>query len=151
MSSLWGTLTSFKKEYIVDVENYDITYLDDTEDSEYKILKIKDDKYHIVLSSNAYNHGLARIKPFLTSFARLYIMKFIHKTETENNVIRIHTDGIVYNKPLKFEQNEDLDYYPKPENKTTGYMVYKNAVYGFHICKRCKCEIPYKKFICHNC
>lgn len=52
MSSLWGTLTSFKKKYIHndDAEQYDITYMDDEEVSEYKIIKNKDDKYHIVLS-----------------------------------------------------------------------------------------------------
>lgn len=153
MSSLWGTLTSFKKKYIKedDIEEYDATYLDDDDDSEYKILKNKDGKYQIVLSDNAYNHGLARIKPFLTSYARLYIMKFLHQTKTEKDVVRIHTDGIVFNKPYNFDKFENLEYYPKPEAKTTGYMVYKNAVYGFHICKKCNCELSYKNFICHSC
>ena len=56
---LWGTLTSFKKKYIKDedIENYDITYLDDLDDSEYKIIKNKNDIYHTVLSENAYNYG----------------------------------------------------------------------------------------------
>jgi len=152
MSSLWGTLTSFKKKYIKDedIENYDITYLDDTDDSEYKIIKNKDEIYHTVKSVNAYNYGLARIKPFLTSFARLYIMKFIHKTKTENHIIRIHTDGIVYNKQFEFDKM-NLEYYPTPEDKTTGYINYHNAVYGYHICPHCQKEFPYKTFINHKC
>lgn len=152
MSSLWGTLTSFKKEYINndDSEEYDITYLDDDEDSEYKIIKNQDEQYHIVLSEDAYNYGFARIKPFLTSFARLYIMKFIHNTNTEKHIVRIHTDGIVFDKQFEFDKM-NLDYYPKPEDKTTGLMKYKNAVYGFHICSKCNGEFSYKNFICHQC
>lgn len=152
MSSLWGRLTSFKKKYINEDETelYDMTYLDDEEDSEYKIIKNKDEQYHLVLSENPYNHGLARIKPFLTSFARLYIMKFIHNTNTEQNVIRIHTDGIVYNKPFEFDKM-GLKYYPTPEDKTTGLINYHNAVYGFHICLKCQDEFYYKDFKCHQC
>ncbi len=39
MSSLWGTLSSYKKIYISEdeIENYDISYIDDNEKSEYKI------------------------------------------------------------------------------------------------------------------
>ena len=154
MSSLWGTLTSFKKKYIKneDNEKYDITYLDDVDDSEYKIIKNKDNLYHIVKSKNPYNYGLARIKPFLTSFARLYIMKFIHKTDSENHLIRIHTDGIVYNRPYEFDKM-NLDYYPKPEDKTTGLINYHNSIYGYHICPHCNNEFLYKNFLDHkiNC
>lgn len=152
MSSLWGTLCSYKKEYINDdeLENYDLTYLDDPDASEYKIIKFKDEKCHIVKSTDAYNYGLARIKPFLTSFGRLKIMTFLHQLDIEDSVIRIHTDGIVFNKPYDFSKM-DLDYYPKPEDKSTGLMRYKNAVYGFHICTRCNGEFPYKDFKCHSC
>ena len=152
MSTLWGNLTSFKKTYVNldDTELYDMTYLDDEEDSEYKIVKHKDDKYHIVLSEDAYNYGLARIKPFLTSFARLYIMKFIHITETEKHVTRVHTDGIVFNKAFEFDKM-NLDYFPKPEDKTTGLINYHNAVYGFHICPHCKNEFSFKNLKTHEC
>ena len=66
MSSLWGTLCSYKKLYIFEdeIENYDITFKDDDEPSEYKMIKHIDNKYKIVKSSNVYNYGLARIKPF---------------------------------------------------------------------------------------
>ena len=66
MSSLWGTLCSYKKLYIFEdeIENYDITFKDDDEPSEYKMIKHIDNKYKIVKSSNAHNYGLERIKPF---------------------------------------------------------------------------------------
>lgn len=154
MSSLWGTLTSYNKIFIPEneTENYDLTYLNDPDMSEYKIIDCKHNDYKCVKPSNAYNYGFARLKPFLTSFARLYIMKFIHKTKTEADVIRIHTDGIVYNKPFDFSSEEyNLTYYPKPEAKTTGYMCYNNAVYGNHKCLKCNNEFNYKTFKCHEC
>lgn len=46
-------------------------------------------------------------------------MKFIHNTNTEKHLIRIHTDGIVFNKSFEFDKM-NLDYFPKPEDKTTG-------------------------------
>ena len=47
MSSLWGTLCSYKKIYISEdeIENFDITYIDDEEQSEYKIIKHIDNRY----------------------------------------------------------------------------------------------------------
>ncbi len=67
MSSLWGTLSSYKKIYISEdeIENYDISYIDDNEKSEYKILNHIDDKYKIVKSSNAYNYGFDANKKYL--------------------------------------------------------------------------------------
>lgn len=152
MTSLWGTLSSYKKNYINDddVINYDITYLDDNEPSEYKIIKRYDSQYKTVKSSNAYNYGLARIKPFLTAFGRLKIMKFIHHCDVEKSLIRIHTDGLVFNQPIDFEKYQ-LDYIPKPEDKTTGYITYHNAIYGYHNCLKCKKEFRFKDFQCHQC
>lgn len=77
-------------------------------------------------------------------------MKFIHNTQTEKHIVRIHTDGIVFDKLFEFDKM-GLDYYPKPEDKTTGLIKYKNAVYGFHICSKCNGEFSYKNFICHQC
>jgi hypothetical protein len=139
MSSLWGSLSSYKKIYISEdeIENYDISYIDDNEKSEYKILNHIDDKYKIVKSSNAYNYGLARIKPFLTAFGRLKIMKFIHKYDIEKSLVRIHTDGLVFNKQIDFEKY-NLDYYCLPEDKITGrinfiilYMVFMFVLLAF--------------------
>ena len=152
MSSLWGTLCSFKKINISenDIEKYDATYINDEEPSEYKIIKHTDYSYKVVKSSNAYNYGLARIKPFLTAFGRLKIMKFIHNCDIEKHLIRIHTDGLVFNQEINFEKY-NISYYPKPEDKTTGLIKYKNALYGFHICSKCNKEFRYKDYICHKC
>jgi hypothetical protein len=152
MSSLWGTLCSFKKINIPedDIQNYDASYIDDEEPSEYKIIKHTDYCYKVVKSSNAYNYGLARIKPFLTAFGRLKIMKFIHHCDVEKHLIRIHTDGLVFNKEINFEKY-NTDYFPKPEDKTTGLIKFKNALYGFHICDKCNKEFRYTDYICHKC
>ena len=114
-----------------------ISFIDDNEKSGYKIFNHIDDKYKIVKSSNAYNFGLARIKPFLTAFGRLKIMKFIHNCNIEKSIVRIHTDGLAFNKPIDFEKY-NLDYYPMPEDKTTGksiiimlYMVFMLVLYAF--------------------
>ena len=50
MSSLWGTLSSYKKFYIFEneTENYDVNFIDDDEQSEYKIIKHIDNRYKIV-------------------------------------------------------------------------------------------------------
>ena len=138
MSSLWGTLVSYNKVYLKDISPYDATYKQDSEDSEYKILDNKDDEYISVRSDNAYNHGLARMKPFLTAFCRNYIMKFLLEHEINELIIRIHTDGIVLSKKVDFT---NLEYYPKPEDKTTGLINWHNSLFGFHICKKCKFDI----------
>ena len=150
MSSLWGTLCSYKKIYISEdeIENYDINYIDDNEKSEYKILNHIEDKYKIVKSVNAYNYGLARIKPFLTAFGRLKIMKFIHKCDIEKSLVRIHTDGLVFNRKIDFEKY-NLDYYPMPEDKSTGKINYHNSLYGYHVCSSCLSEFRYKNYISH--
>lgn len=149
MSSLWGTLCSYNKEYTHNLEDYDATYMNNKEETEYKILDhLEDDAYIIINTSNAYKYPLARIKPFLTAYGRLKIMKFIESEKLEDNIIRIHTDGIILNTEKDFTH---LAYHPKPENKTTGYMNFHNAVYGFHVCKKCNGEYRYKDFICHSC
>jgi hypothetical protein len=38
-----------------------------------------------------------------------------------NNVVRVQTDGIVFNKEFNFEH---LPYYPKPEEKNTGTYIW---------------------------
>ena len=81
------------------------------------------------------------------------ILKFIHKcNDIEKSIVRIHTDGLVFNKPIDFEKY-NLDYYPMPEDKTSGKINYHNALYGFHVCPSCLSEFRYKDYISHitNC
>jgi hypothetical protein len=149
MSSLWGSLSAYNKVYLPNTDDYDTTFTDDPEPSEYKILGMTDEgEYKSVKSSNAYKYPLARLKPFLTAYGRLKIMKLIRDNNLEDNVIRIHTDSIITN--IQFDYKAHCgDYYPIPENKTTGLMVYKNAIYGFHICKKCNELFSYKDFKDH--
>ena len=132
------------KKYIFEdeIENYDITFIDDDEPSEYKIIKHIDNKYKI-----------ARIIPFLTAFGRLKIIKFLHNcNDIEKSLVRIHTDGLVFNKPIDFEKY-NLDYYPFSEDKTTCKINYHNALYGYHVCPSCLSEFRYKDYLSHiiNC
>ena len=152
MSSLWGSLCAYNKEYITDadIEKYDVSFIEDPEPSEYKIIGHSDNGKHVIVkSSEAYKYKFARLKPFLTAFGRLKIMKLIRKHGLEDNLIRIHTDGIVLNKEVDFSVLEK--YYPKPEAKTTGKMIYKNAIYGFHRCEKCKELFSYRDFKDHAC
>jgi hypothetical protein len=151
MSTLWGELTSFKTVYINNPEEYDITKRSSPKESEYKIMKHMDDGYYkSIKTDDAYNHPLARIKSFLTAFGRLTIMKLIESNNLEENFIRVHTDGIVLSKSFDFSK-VGLDYYPKPEDKTTGYIKYHNKLFGFHVCKNCDQEFKFRDYQCHVC
>jgi hypothetical protein len=80
MSSLWGSLVSFKKVYLKDISEHDTIFLSKNKNrkSEYKIISMYDSgDYKCVLSNDAYNYKLARLKPFLTGYGRLNIMKLI--------------------------------------------------------------------------
>ena len=152
MSSLWGMICSFKRIYVSEdnIEDYDISHLKRVLKTEYKILDIDKD-YIIVKSDDAYNHSLARLKPFMSSLGRLKIMRLLIDSKLEENIVRIHTDGIVLNKEVNFKElkKNKYNYYPSPEDKTTGIMVYENAVFGFHVCQNCHEKNPYKKHIKH--
>ena len=80
-------------------------------------------------------------------------MKFIHNCDDiEKSLIRIYTDGLVFNKPIDFEKY-NLDYYSMPEHKTTGRINYHNSLYGYHVCPSCLSEFRYNEFLSHitNC
>lgn len=139
MSSLWGSLTSFKRECFEDdaIDNLDISELSDPDTTEYKILEEKryadtsKEKgyrtvYYLIKSEKPYKDNLARLKPFLVSYCRAYVGELIMNEEILDNVVRIHTDGIVLNAPHDFTH---LNYYPKPEDKTTGKMKFKNVIF----------------------
>jgi hypothetical protein len=65
----------------------------------------------------------------------------------DDNVIRLCTDGIVLNKEYDFSQ---MDYYPKPEAKTTGLIKWHHVNSYFHYCPKCKEEYKYCKMT-HEC
>jgi len=101
-STSWGELQDSnviirsEKEIIEQKLNIGFGY-----DKEYHVKKItiKDegDIYKLVPTSNIYKYNF-RFKAFITDYARIKIAKVA--LLDINNVIRIQTDGIVYDKPL---------------------------------------------------
>ncbi|MEN9946856.1 MAG: hypothetical protein RLZZ293_1242 [Pseudomonadota bacterium] len=137
LSSLWGMLIKFKREFYEDeiFDELDISELDGDEETEYKLInerRYKDDSYEngirilyeVVKSDNAYCSELARLKPFFVSFCRVHIGDLIIQEELVNKVIRIHTDGLVFTEPHDFTH---LFYYPIPEDKSTGLIKWENV------------------------
>lgn len=136
-SSLWGSLCSYNKTYFENDEIYEknVSYYDNEVKTEYKILDEKyydDDSergyrtvYTCIKSDVPYKYDLARLKPFLVSYCRAYVGKMIMKENILDNVVRIHTDGIVLNKEHDFTH---LKYFPTPEDKTTGTIKFSNVI-----------------------
>lgn len=133
LSSVWGSLCQYNKIHLNEDEfnklsDDSISDWNDKLETKYKILqeKVHYDKndeqiinYTLVETDKAYKNTLARIKPFLISFSRNMVGSLISKKDLFSNVIRIHTDGIVFNKDFDFS---DLEYYPKTEIKTSGLI-----------------------------
>jgi hypothetical protein len=138
MSSLWGSLTAFnRKFYEDDFFDLDVSEITDNDETEYKLIDEKHYKdnskefgvrtvYCVIPSNQPYKNNLARLKPFLVSYCRSYVARRIIKENLLDNVIRIHTDGIMLNKPHDFTH---LKYYPKPEDKTTGKIHFENVIF----------------------
>lgn len=131
MTNIWGCLIQFERIIIKDDDdllNYDISDITSNEETEYKLLEtcpfIQNNEivyhYKLIKSEKAYKHPF-RIKPFLTSYARRQIAEFIIQEDIIENVVRVQTDGIVFNKEFNFEH---LPYYPKPEQKNTGSYIW---------------------------
>jgi hypothetical protein len=144
LSTLHGVLTGFKvmdKNDIPDLENADITPKKDREYSEYKFVRtiITNDKNgvpnkvdKVVDVHDPYRYPFARMKSFLTSYGRCHVGKFIMSQNLLPHVIRIHTDGIVFNKECSFTCiplalgcvfTHDLPV-PLKEKKTTGLLCW---------------------------
>ena len=77
------------------------------------------DYYTLIQRSNRYEYNL-RLKPFITSFGRIQTAKIA--LENLDNVVRIHTDGIVFDKPITTDLPNFI-----PEKKTTGRIQFKNV------------------------
>jgi hypothetical protein len=127
LTSLWGCLTRSKTlirtyEQIIDQE-LDVGHDDD---SHYKIHDhvINDTSEYYVLHNNRekYHHGLARLKPFLVSYARNRTAKVAMKDI--DSVVRIHTDGICFNKEQDMSGIQNI----LPEDKTTGNLKWHGKI-----------------------
>lgn len=136
-SSLWGSITKFKREFFEDDEFFelDVSRIKDEQQTEYKLIKEKVYKdetketgirtvFEVVKSINPYENNLARLKPFFTSYTRNYMSNLILSENLLNTLIRTHTDNITLTKEHNFTH---LKYYPIPEEKTTGLITWHNV------------------------
>ena len=122
LSSLWGTLSQ---------SNNIIKTWDEIQEEglkigmgnsfDYKIIDYKAEKdyYKLQCMAEPYRHNI-RLKSFLTAYGRVKIAE-VAQTNL-NSCIRIHTDGIVFNKPMK-----DKFIGLIKEDKTTGKINWKGV------------------------
>ena len=124
-SSLWGHLSKRNSMHIasdkLDTLSGSVSLTDDTD---YKIIDciIQEDGsefYKLLNVKNPYKYNI-RLKPFITAYGR-------NKTASMalphiENVIRIHTDGIVFDKEMSFQATLKF----VPETKTTGRIRFEN-------------------------
>ena len=156
ISQAWGNLSKYNKIYVKekDSENYDFDHLDRvTTTNQYKYYSYKHNNgvYEFIDSNKPYKHGgIARLKPFLTEYARNFMTSFIVDNNLEENVIRVQTDGLCLDKKVDFS-SQGLKYYPLPEEKTTGLVTFYNANCYYHFCEECGCEYKFCKQTCHEC
>jgi hypothetical protein len=105
LSSLWGSLSSgnniIKTWDEIEAEGLKVGM---GSGGDYKIVDytLTQDKEYYRLQSMAQPYKYPfRLKPFLTAFGRIKIAEVA--LENINAVIRIHTDGIVFNKNMKLD------------------------------------------------
>lgn len=126
LSSLWGTLCQYKSVYITKDElvDYDIAYNDD---SEYKIIGTLHNVYKCINTNDAYAYTCARLKPFLTSFGRDYMLEYIMRNNLLKRLVAIHTDRFTLKK--EYTPPNDKQYHPIYEEKSSGLLTFKNTIH----------------------
>jgi hypothetical protein len=82
-------------------------------------------RYELIKKEKPYKHHYGRLKAFILSLGRNIVGELIMSSGILDNVIRVATDGIVLNEPFDFTIG--IPYYPKPEDKTTGMIKWKNV------------------------
>jgi hypothetical protein len=60
-----------------------------------------------------------RLKPWITSYGRIKTARIV--LDHLDDVVRVHTDGVVFNKPKEFNIDGFI-----PEKKTTGKIQFNN-------------------------
>lgn len=155
ISLAWGVICKFNKIYVdtKDCEEYDWEHLNKITSKRYEYYnyELSNGVYTMIPSKNAFAHkGLARIKPFLTEYARNFVFDMINENNLEDSVVRIQTDGICFNKSIDFP-SLGLKYYPIPEAKSTGLIMFHNINCYRHVCDKCNMEYKYCKSVVHKC
>ena len=140
-SSLWGHLSKFNKKTFSEKE-YD--EMDDEDWIVDKIFFTKDINkfYKLINRTKPYYYNL-RLKPFITAFGRVKTAKIA--LLNIDDVLRIHTDGIVFNKEQTFKIDNLIS-----EDKTTNKIRLANINTYFHICK-CGNEFRWEEYKKHKC
>ena len=122
LSSLWGTLSQSNNIYKTwdEIEQEGLK-IGMGSGCDYKIIDYKAEKdyYKLQCMAQPYRHNL-RLKSFLTAYGRVKIAE-VAQTNLDN-CIRIHTDGIVFNKQMKDKFTGLIK-----EDKTTGKINWKGV------------------------
>jgi hypothetical protein len=159
LSSLWGSLTKMEKCYLNEEqalspeEEGQYVLLNETHRFENGEIITR---YEAIKKAKPYKYHYGRLKPFLLAVSRNIIGELIMSAEIIDKVVRIHTDGIVLNEPYDFTKLSGnsvprtptapkgeavgfmsgiagLQYYPIPEDKTTGLIKWNNVNSYRHI------------------
>jgi len=155
-SQPWGTLSKYRKIYVKkeDVSTYDWDYLKDIDNTDkyaYYCHSYENGIYTLIEAKKAFTYGgIARMKNFLTEFARGFMFNMLSEQNIAKKVVRIHTDGICFNSPIDFPAMK-LNYYPIPEGKSTGTLIFHNLNSYNHVCPECEMEYTYDKNKIHVC
>ena len=130
LSMIWGHLAAKNTMKIKpeDEDKYNIVIQKDQK-GDYRELQYND-SYCTCLNLAQPSKYNFRIKPFLTSYCRSIMANLIiHNSGPKgiDNVIRVHTDGVVYTNidPELFKNPKNKGIYP--EEKTTGRILWKNV------------------------
>ena len=124
MSSLWGSLSSGNNitKTWKEIEEEGLSVSIDNE-ADYKIanyIKTNTQEYYkLTCMHQPYKHNF-RLKSFLTAYGRVKITEVI-MADVES-VLRVHTDGVVFNKKMKFNLQRLI-----VEDKTTGKINWKGV------------------------
>ena len=125
LSSIWGSLTKYKKicKTYEEIVNEGLNIGVD-EDADYIVHSRENsecsDHYILYKSDDPYYYGLARLKSFMTSFARNRLAETAIYGGIDD-VIRLHTDNVT------FKTNKDdlmKNRKIEPEEKTTGNLKF---------------------------
>lgn len=130
LSTLYGTLIAFRKNDDIDEDSTEVSLINDPIKTKYKIVR-SDFRYDddgelvehnlIVDTEDPYKHPYARMKSFLTSYARCYVGNYIIRHKLLDRVLRVCTDSFMTNSPI---DHSHLDYHALPEQKTTGLLTW---------------------------
>ncbi|RZK10012.1 MAG: hypothetical protein EOO43_20715 [Flavobacterium sp.] len=81
--------------------------------------------------TDPYKYPLARMKSYLIAYARCFLSRMLVKRDLVPYVLRIHTDGIAFDReiefPATFSYHNRNEYYPIPEDKSTGLLAWSSV------------------------